>query len=107
MGFEQLQHLYNLHQGIAEYEAACNKEEEIVRVHLERAMECCFKSMTVKAHKLNHPLLYDWPVSDAPSDNLINVRFMKDSLAKDVYAEYRDCGWFIALQKKIEDLLAK
>lgn len=105
MGFEQLQHLYNLHQGIAEYEALKNGEESIVRQHLERAFDCCKESMYVKNHKLSHPMLYGWQVYHAPSDNKINIRFLKDRLSQSIYDRYREKEWFDMITKKLDALL--
>ena len=105
MGFEQLQHLYNLHQGAAEYEALKNGEESLIRQHLERAFNCCEESMSVKKHKLNHPMLYGWQVYDAPSDNTINLRFLYDRLSQSVYDRYREKEWFDMITKKLDTLL--
>ncbi len=100
MGFEQLQHLYNLHQGIAGYEADSGKNEDTVRRHLERAMECCEKSALVKNHTLAHPMLYGWDVADAPSDNMMNLKLMKKTLAEKIYDDVRSCEWFQKLEMK-------
>ena len=105
MGFEQLQHLFNLHQGIAEYEAMKNGDESIIKYHLERAFECCKKSTDVKAHELRHPMLYGWRVSDAPSDNKINMRYLSERLKQNVYEPYRQTDWFIELDSDVTDLL--
>ena len=105
MGFEQLQHLFNLHQGIAEREAIKRGDESVIKYHLQRAFECCEKSMTVKAHTLKHPLLYGWPVSDAPSDNKINMRYLSERLKQNVYEPYRQTDWFIELDSDVTDLL--
>ena len=107
MGFEQLQHLYNLHQGIAEYEAMKNGNEEVIKHHLEKAMECCKKSMTVKEHKLTHPMLYGWQVSDAPSDKKINLRYLQERLQQKVYDPYRLTDWFAKIQTRITEIMEK
>ena len=104
MGFEQLQHLYNLHQGIAGHEANGGKNEDIVRYHLERAMECCEKSALVKNHTLTHPMLYGWCVADAPSDNTMILKLMKKTLAEKSYDDFRSCEWFQKLESKITAL---
>lgn len=104
MGFEQLQHLYNLHQGIAGREADGGKNEDIVRRHLERAMECCEKSASVKNHTLTHPMLHGWRVSDAPNDNMMNLKLMKQTLAEKSYDDFRSCEWFQKLEMKIAAL---
>lgn len=100
MGFEQLQHLYNLHQGIAGYEADSGKNEDTVRRHLERAMECCEKSALVKNHTLAHPMLYGWRIADAPNDNIMNLKLMKKALAEKTYDGFRSCEWFQKLEMK-------
>ena len=105
MGFEQYQHLYNLHQGIAAYETIKNGEESVIRQHLERAFDCCKESMSVKKHKLNHPMLYGWQVCDAPSDNKINVRFLNESLSQSIYDRYRDQEWFHSIVERVNALL--
>ena len=101
MGFEQLQHLYNLYQGIAEHEAKEGKNEYVVRHNLERAVECCEKSALVKNHTLTHPMLYGWNISNAPSDHAINLRFMKKTLAEKAYDNYRSCEWFQKLESRL------
>ena len=105
MGFEQLQHLFNLHQGIAEYEAINNGNESIIKYHLERAFECCKKSMDVKAHNLIHPMLYSWRVSDAPSDRKINMRYLSERLKQNVYESYHQTDWFIKIDSDTAKLL--
>lgn len=101
MGFEQLQHLYNLYQGIAGYEAKSGKNEETVRCNLERAMECCEKSASVKNHMLTHPMLYGLRVADAPSDNTMNLKLMKKTLAEKAYDDFRYCEWFQKLESRL------
>lgn len=101
MGFEQLQHLYNLHQGIAAREAAGDKKEEIVRRHLERAMDCCEKSVSVKEHRLTHPMLYGLQVAAAPQDSTMLMRGMRETLAEKVYDDYRSCAWFQKLGSRV------
>ncbi|HRY77203.1 MAG TPA: helix-turn-helix transcriptional regulator [Candidatus Izemoplasmatales bacterium] len=106
MGFEEFQHLLSLHTGIAEFEVSHNNNETVIRDHLERAMECCMKSIAVKAHKLTHPMLYGWwGVLDTPSDKEINLRLMRKTLEKGAYDEYRDSEWFIALENKLSKCL--
>lgn len=102
MGFEQLQHLYELHLGSAEHEAQCGKNEEIVRRHLERAAECCDKSVRIKPHSLTHPMLYGWRVEDAPSDVTPYLKRMNEALSNVVYDGFRSSEWFQALEKKAE-----
>ena len=104
MGFEQLQHLYNLHQGIAAREAEGNKNEETVRRHLERAMECCEKAALVKDHTLTHPMLYGWRIADAPEDPAMQLKLMKETLAENVYDAFRSCEWFQKLESKLTTL---
>ena len=61
--------------------------------------------MSVKKHKLNHPMLYGWQVYDAPSDNTINLRFLYDRLSQSVYDRYREKEWFDMITKKLDTLL--
>lgn len=107
MGYEQFQHLYNLHQGIAEYEATNRKNEGIIRYHLERAAECCEKSIHVKKHTLANPMLYGWNVADAPCDNRMNLRFMQEKLSTAAYDEYRNSEWLKKLESKVSELITK
>lgn len=104
-GFEQLQHLFNLHQGIAEYEATKQGNECVIKHHLERAFECCKKSMAVKKHKLIHPMLYGWQTSDTPSDNKSNIRYLSERLKQDVYDPYRQIDWFKTIEVDTAKLL--
>lgn len=107
MGFEKLQHLCNLHQGIAEREAIKRGDESVIKYHLQRAFECCEKSMTVKAHTLKHPLLYGWPVSDAPIDNKLNMRYLSERIEREIYNPYRSLDWFAKIQTRITEIMEK
>ena len=106
MGFEQLQHLCNLHQGVAEYDAMNNAGEDAVRSHMERSLTCCIESMDVKAHRLDHPMLYGWQVKDAPSDRSANLKFLRDNLKQELFDPYREKEWFIAIENQITEKLA-
>ena len=105
MGFEQLQHLYNLYQGIAEHEAKGEKNENVIRRCLERAMECCEKSASVKNHTLTHPMLYGWTVGDALSDNMMNLKMMKETLEENAYDDFRSCEWYQKLENRLSIML--
>ena len=50
-------------------------------------------------------MLYGWRVSDAPSDNKINMRYLSERLKQDVYEPYRHTDWLIKLDADIADLL--
>ena len=104
MGVEQLQHLCNLHQEIAAREAEGGKNEETVRRHLERAMECCEKAALVKDHTLTHPMLYGWRIADAPEVPTMQLKLMKETLAENVYDAFRSCEWFQKLENKLTTL---
>ena len=104
-GFEQLQHLYHLHQEIAEYEAKKQGDEKIIKYHLERAFACCKKSLSIKKHKLGHPMLFGWTVMNAPSDNKNIMRYLADRLSQALYNPYRREVWFSAIEANIASSL--
>ncbi len=104
MGFEQLQHLRELYEKIAEYEIKGGKNEDIIRRALERAAECREKSTSVKKHVLTHPLLYGTHVEEAPNDNTENLKFGKTELAKSIYDDFRSREWFQKLEKRENDV---
>ncbi len=106
MGFKQLQHLYNMYMGIAEYETGLDNDEAIVRANIERALDCVVKSMSVIKHELTHPMLYGWHVSAAPSDNKINLRFMKNALSRAAFDSYKDKKWFVEIKDKLNTIIA-
>lgn len=106
-GFEQLRHLSLLHQGIAEYEAGGHGDVRVIRQHLERALACCEKSVTVKEHRLDHPMLYGWQVFCAPSDCRMNLRSLSEQLKQEVYVPYRGTDWFRAIADRTEALLGE
>lgn len=97
MGFEELRNLVNQHRSIAEEETKLSVDEEVIRHHLQRAVQCALKSVDVTAHTLTHPLLYGWKVEAAPSDNLQVVRMLKRQLGWECFDEYRDSQWFKAI----------
>ena len=102
MSYEFLRNLCSLHHCIAESEIYTSNDEGIVKKHIARAIECALKSAGVKRHKLTHPLLYDREIEDAPSDNMQIVRALKNVFAHPVYDEYRNKGWFINLNQRLE-----
>lgn len=105
MGYEQLQHLCNLHQGIAEFDAMNGSDETLVRKHIERSLMCSIKSSTVTTHTLSHPMLYGLQVIKAPSDEKSNLRFLKDNLKQELYDAYREKDWFVSVESTITDCL--
>lgn len=104
MGYEDLYRLCMLHLCVAEDEAALGKNEAIVKKHLSRAAECAVKSVNVKAHRLTHPLVYGWPIADAPSDNMQTVRELKREMLCVQYDAYRKKDWFTALTETLAGL---
>ena len=102
MGYETLRNLYNLHMLIAEGETSAGKDEEVVKRHLTRAVECAEKSTSVKEHKLIHPLVRGWQISDSPADHTQMVRFLQGELMQEYYKPYRGKEWFVELVKRLE-----
>lgn len=105
MGFEDLKRMCVEHRSIAEDEIALKKDENVIKYHLTRAFECAVKSISVKDHDLNYPLVMGWHVNDAPSDNKQVVRLLKKELDWDCFNEYRSKGWFIDIENKLNQLL--
>ena len=105
MGFEDLQRMCMEHRSIAEDEIALKKNEEVIKHHLTRALECAEKSVSVKDHALKYPLVMGWHVYDAPSDNKQVVRLLKEELAWECFDEYRDKEWFMDIENKLSELL--
>ena len=105
MGFEDLQRMCMEHRSIAEDEISLSKNEEVIKHHLIRAFECADKSVSVKDHDLNYPLVMGWHVYDAPSDNKQVVRLLKKELAWDCFNDYRNKDWFVDIENKLNQLL--
>ena len=61
--------------------------------------------MTVKGHKLTHPMLYGWQVSNAPSDKKINLRYLQERLQQRVYDPYRLTDWFIRIDNDVAKIM--
>lgn len=102
MGYESLQHLCILHRCIAEDETTLGRDEEIVRKHLTRAVECAVKSVNIKAHVLTHPLVYGWQIADAPTDNKQLIRTLKEEMMWQCYEAYRNKPWFTELISRLD-----
>jgi len=102
MSFESLTKLCVLHRCIAEDETTLTQDEEVVKKHLTRAIECAVRSAEVKAHELTHPLVYGMRISDAPSDNMQTVRMLKNELMMECFDPYRDKRWFAELSERLE-----
>lgn len=105
MSFESLRSLCAQHRSIAEDEIALDNNEDVVKKHLVRAMECAIKSMSVEEHNLTHPLLYGWHVSAAPSDNKQVVQMLKRELEWDCFDAYRSKDWFMEINRTLHALL--
>ena len=105
MDFEDLLRLCMEYRSIAEDEIVLNKNEKVIRHNLTRAFECAEKSISVKEHDLEHPLVKGWHVYGAPSDNKQVVRLLKKGLSRDCFNEYRDKVWFAAIENRVNQLL--
>ena len=80
MEFEALRMMMFTHENIAELEAECKGDVEVVRKHLERAFDLVVKSANVKEHELDLPLLHGWHISASPTDNKQCIGFFKKDL---------------------------
>ena len=105
MSFEDLRRLCVQHRMIAEDVIALRKMEEVIRYHLTRALACAEKSVSVKEHELKHPLVMNWRVYDAPSDNKQVVRLLKKELSWDCFDAYRTTDWFVGIENQLNQLL--
>lgn len=104
MGYESLQHLCILHRCIAEDETSLGNDEALVKKHLTRAVECAVKSVNIKEHNLTHPLVCGWKIADAPSENMLVARSLRDELTWKCFDEYRDKEWFIELLAVLDSI---
>lgn len=105
MGFEDLRLMCMMHSSIAQDELLTGNDEGTVKHELTRALECAEKSVSVREHKLAHPLVRNWSVQSAPSDNMQIVRFLKNKLAEACFDCCREKEWFGGLEQKTDDLL--
>lgn len=105
MGFENLKRMCVEHRSIAEDEIALGKNEDVIKHHLTRALECAEKSVSVKDHDLHSPLVMGWHVYDAPSDNKQIARLLKKELTWDCFNEYRNKEWFTNIENRLSMLL--
>jgi len=105
MGFEDLKRMCVEHRSIAEDEIALSKNEDVIKHHLIRALQCAEKSVSVKDHDINYPLVMGWHVYDAPFDNKQVVRLLKKELAWECFNEYRNKDWFINIENRLSKLL--
>ncbi len=72
---------------------------------LNRALECARKSMSVEEHDLPHPLVKNWHVQGAPSDNRQVVRLLKGELGRACFDGCRGMAWFMKMEQRLESLL--
>ncbi|MBE6799474.1 MAG: helix-turn-helix transcriptional regulator [Ruminococcaceae bacterium] len=105
MGFEDFKRMCVKHRSIAEDEIALGKDENVVKHHLMRALECAERSISVKEHDLNCPLVMGWHVYDAPADDEQVARLLKKELSWDCFNEYRNKDWFIDIENRLDLLL--
>ncbi len=102
MEFEMLRLMCILHRGIAEDEAKGKKCEDIIRTNLEKAVWYGEKSVNVKGHKLEHPLVKGIQIYDAPSNNKQIVNTLREELEWDCFKEYSNNDWFIDIKNKLK-----
>ncbi len=105
MGFEDLRLMCIMHKAIAEDGSLLGDGEEMVRYELSRALECAWKSMSVKEHDLSHPLVKNWHVQAAPSDNKQVLHLLKKELAREGFDSYRQTEWFTHMEQELDALL--
>jgi transcriptional regulator with XRE-family HTH domain len=101
MSFEFLRCLAGMYHISAEYEIFSSNDEALIKKYLTRAVECVVKSVNIKAHELMHPLFFEWPIEDAPSDNMQLVRALKKVLEYHAYDEYKAKDWFKELLERL------
>ena len=105
MSFEDLKRMCVLYRMIAEDETALEKSEDAIKYYLLRAFDCAQKSVSVTEHNLAHPLVMNFFVSEAPSDNKQVVRLLKSELSWNCFDEYREKDWFADIERKLDQLL--
>lgn len=105
MPFEDLKILCELHRSIAEDEISLNNDKNIVKHHLTRAFECAKKSLSIKEHKMSHPLVFNRYVYDAPSDNKQIILMLKKELTSSCFDEYRTAEWYAEIDRQLEKSL--
>ena len=105
MSFEDLKRMCVLYRMIAEDETALEKSEYAIKYYLLRAFDCAQKSVSVTEHNLTHPLVMNFFVSEAPSDNKQVVRLLKSELTWNCFDEYREKDWFADIERKLDQLL--
>ena len=105
MSFEDLKRMCVLYRMIAEDETALKKSEDAIKYYLLRAFDCAQKSVSVTEHNLTHPLVMNFFVSEAPSDNKQVVRLLKSELSWNCFDEYREKDWFADIERKLDQLL--
>lgn len=105
MSFEDLKRMCVLYRMIAEDETALEKSEDAIKYYLLRAFDCAQKSVSVTEHNLTHPLVMNFFVSEAPSDNKQVVRLLKSELSWNCFDEYREKDWFADIERKLDQLL--
>ena len=105
MSFEYLKRMCVLYRMIAEDETALEKSEDAIKYYLLRAFDCAQKSVSVTEHNLTHPLVMNFFVSEAPSDNKQVVRLLKSELSWNCFDEYREKDWFADIERKLDQLL--
>ena len=103
--FEDLLLMCEQHRSIAEDEIALDNDENVVKHHLTRAFECAKKSISVKEHSLTHPLVMNFHISSAPSDNLKVAKLLKKELNRSCFDTYRNSEWFNAIEQQLNDFL--
>lgn len=103
MSFESLKLMCIQHRSIAEDETKLGGDEEVIRHHLTRALECTGKSLHVTEHDLSHPLVKGWHVYAAPANKKQVVQLLKEELTRECFEPWRNRDWFMEIEKKIEE----
>ncbi len=100
MEYEMLRMMCIIYRGIAEDEANGNKDEEIIKTNLEKALCYAEKSVNVKEHKLSHPLFKGVQIYDSPSNNRQIIDTLSKELEWNCFKEYNGKDWFLKIKNK-------
>lgn len=104
MSYGTMKKLAYMHINIALDEMQTEKNDAEIHNHLKRAVDLAEKSVHIKAHTLEAPMVAGWKVMDAPSNSLQIARIVRGKMESADFDALRTKNWFASEESRLLSL---
>ena len=104
MSYPTMKKLAYMHINIACYEIQTDKNDAVICHHVKRAVDLAEKSVQIKAHTLEAPMVAGWKVTDAPSECLQIARIIRENIESADFDVLRAKEWFAHEESRLLSL---